>query len=109
MRPALRNRSIQAIIPQSMMWRYGRCSVHLTGDPRCWKKASKKRSRVDWEALMARYEISDLTQREFCVQQGLAYSSFCYFGVFSRNVPMIFTTLLLIYSDLTAPDTWVAY
>jgi hypothetical protein len=39
---------------------------------------NKKRSRVDWEALMARYEISDLTQREFCVQQGLAYSSFCY-------------------------------
>ena len=40
--------------------------------------ASKRRSRVDWEALMARYEISDLTQREFCAQQGLAYSSFCY-------------------------------
>lgn len=40
--------------------------------------AVKGRSRADWEALMARYEISDLTQREFCAQQGLAYSSFCY-------------------------------
>jgi hypothetical protein len=40
--------------------------------------ASKRRSRVDWEALMVRYEISDLTQREFCARQGLAYSSFCY-------------------------------
>jgi hypothetical protein len=39
---------------------------------------SKKCTRAEWEALMVRYEISDLTQREFCAQQGLAYSSFCY-------------------------------
>ena len=47
--------------------------------------ANKKPGRAEWEALMARYEISDLTQREFCVQQRLAYSSFCYWR--KRSVP----------------------
>ena len=39
---------------------------------------SRKRSRAEWEDLMARYEASNVTQREFCTQHGLAYSSFCY-------------------------------
>ena len=38
----------------------------------------KKRSREEWERLMASYEANDITQRAFCVQHGLAYSSFCY-------------------------------
>ena len=39
---------------------------------------SQRRSRAEWEQLMAGYEAGDVTQREFCAQQGLAYSSFCY-------------------------------
>ncbi len=42
------------------------------------KPESKKHSRTQWEQLMARYEASNLTQRKFCSQQGIAYSSFCY-------------------------------
>ena len=37
-----------------------------------------RRSRAEWIQLMAEYEASDLTQREFCEQQQLAYSTFCY-------------------------------
>ena len=40
--------------------------------------SSKKRSREEWERLMGSYEASDMTQRAFCIQHGLAYSSFCY-------------------------------
>ena len=40
--------------------------------------SSKKHSRGEWERLMASYEASDMTQRAFCAQHGLAYSSFCY-------------------------------
>jgi len=41
--------------------------------------ASKLRlSRTDWERLMAEYESSTLTQREFCERHELAYSSFGY-------------------------------
>lgn len=40
---------------------------------------SKKRlSRADWERLMVEYEASALTQREFCAQRELTYSSFGY-------------------------------
>ena len=42
------------------------------------ESASKKRSQGEWERLMVAYEASEVTQREFCTQQGLAYSSFCY-------------------------------
>jgi len=42
------------------------------------KPASKKRSRSEWAQLMAGYEASSLPQRAFCDQQGVAYSSFCY-------------------------------
>lgn len=42
------------------------------------KPASKKRSRIEWAHLMAGYEASGLPQRAFCDQQGVAYSSFCY-------------------------------
>jgi putative transposase len=40
--------------------------------------SSKKHSRGEWERLMASYEASDMTQRAFCAQHGLAYSSFSY-------------------------------
>ena len=39
---------------------------------------SKRRSRAEWEQLMASYEASGETQREFCDQHHVAYSSFCY-------------------------------
>jgi transposase-like protein len=37
-----------------------------------------RRGRSDWEQLMAQYEASGLTQRAFCEQHGLGYSTFCY-------------------------------
>jgi hypothetical protein len=44
------------------------------------KKVSRnnRRSRAEWERLMAEYEAGELSQRAFCAQQGLAYSSFGY-------------------------------
>lgn len=38
----------------------------------------KRRSRTEWEHLMASYEAGSQTQREFCSEHGIAYSSFCY-------------------------------
>ncbi len=38
----------------------------------------KRLSRTDWERLMAEYEASSLTQRAFCEQHELTYSSFGY-------------------------------
>jgi len=38
----------------------------------------KKRSRGEWESLMERFEAGGLSQRAFCAQEGVAYSSFCY-------------------------------
>jgi len=40
--------------------------------------AKTRRSREDWMQLMAEYNASDLTQRQFCARQQLAYSTFCY-------------------------------
>ena len=37
-----------------------------------------RRSRADWEQLMEQYEANGLKQHAFCEQQGLAYSTFCY-------------------------------
>jgi hypothetical protein len=37
-----------------------------------------RRSRVQWRALVAAYERSDLTQRAFCEQRGVAVSTFRY-------------------------------
>lgn len=37
-----------------------------------------RRNRDDWMQLMAEYDASDLTQRQFCARQQLAYSTFCY-------------------------------
>ena len=35
-----------------------------------------RRSAAQWQALLEAYERSGLSQRTFCQQQGLAYSSF---------------------------------
>jgi len=39
---------------------------------------STRRGHDEWRRLMAAYKASDLTQRTFCAEQGLAYSTFCY-------------------------------
>jgi hypothetical protein len=39
---------------------------------------SGRKSREEWVSLMSAYEAGDLSQRDFCRQQGLAYSSFGY-------------------------------
>jgi len=40
--------------------------------------SNTRRDRTAWEQLMAQYEASDLSQRIFCEQHGLAYSTFGY-------------------------------
>ena len=37
-----------------------------------------RRDRSAWEQLMAQYEAGKLSQRDFCEQHGLAYSTFGY-------------------------------
>ncbi len=37
-----------------------------------------RRDRSAWEQLMVQYEVGDLSQRDFCEQHGLAYSTFGY-------------------------------
>jgi transposase-like protein len=37
-----------------------------------------RRSREEWERLMAEYEAGEVSQRAFCAEHGLAYSSFGY-------------------------------
>ena len=40
--------------------------------------SNTRRDRSAWEQLMAQYEAGDLSQRIFCEQHGLAYSTFGY-------------------------------
>ncbi|HED34844.1 MAG TPA: hypothetical protein ENJ08_11665 [Gammaproteobacteria bacterium] len=35
-----------------------------------------KRTLEQWKAIISEHEISGLTQRDFCLRQGVAYSSF---------------------------------
>jgi transposase-like protein len=42
------------------------------------ESSKNRRSREEWERLMAEYEAGELSQRAFCAQHGLAYSSFGY-------------------------------
>ena len=39
---------------------------------------NNRHRREEWERLMAEYEAGDVSQRVFCAQRGLAYSSFGY-------------------------------
>lgn len=41
-------------------------------------QSGTRHSRSEWEQLIATYEQGNLTQREFCAQKGMAYSTFCY-------------------------------
>lgn len=41
-------------------------------------KRSTRRSRAEWEQLMADYESGNQTQRDFCALHNIPYSSFCY-------------------------------
>ncbi len=38
----------------------------------------KRRTRLEWEQILSDYQASGLTQRRFCNERGVAYSSFCY-------------------------------
>jgi transposase-like protein len=40
--------------------------------------SNTRRDRPAWEHLMAQYEAGDLSQRMFCEQHGVAYSTFGY-------------------------------
>ena len=40
--------------------------------------SNARRDRSAWEQLMAQYEAADLSQRVFCEQHGLAYSTLGY-------------------------------
>ena len=37
----------------------------------------KHRTRLEWAQILSDYEASGLTQRRFCDERGIAYSSFC--------------------------------
>jgi transposase-like protein len=37
----------------------------------------KRRTRAEWKQILSDYEASGLTQRRFCDEHGVAYSSFC--------------------------------
>jgi transposase-like protein len=68
----------------------------------------RKRSRADWEQLMTRYEASEVSQRAFCTQHGLAYSSFCYWRkqlrtAVSAGVPAL---VELPMGDSSAMPSW---
>jgi len=38
----------------------------------------QRRSSKDWRELIEKWQASDLTQKEFCAQQSIAYSGFHY-------------------------------
>lgn len=40
--------------------------------------SNTRRDRAAWEQLMAQYESSHISQRLFCEQHGIAYSTFGY-------------------------------
>jgi hypothetical protein len=39
---------------------------------------SGRKGREEWVSLMSAYESGDLSQRDFCQKQGVAYSTFGY-------------------------------
>ena len=63
---------------------------------------SKRRSRTEWAQLMADYEGGSLTQRAFCTEHGLAYSSFCYWRKRLR-IPATNESTLPSLIELPAP------
>ena len=69
---------------------------------------SKRRSRTEWAQLVADYEGGSLTQRAFCTEHGLAYSSFCYWRRQLREPAEIQTPTLieLPLSPTPATPAW---
>jgi hypothetical protein len=74
------------------------------------KTTGKSRSRGEWIQLMADYEASNQTQRDFCARRDIPYSSFCYWRKRLRtpvadesNVPA------LIELPALAPDSAPAW
>jgi transposase-like protein len=74
------------------------------------KRSSKRRSSYEWEQLIASYQAGELTQREFCVHHGLAYSTFCYWRKQLRETkPTEHTAAPLIELPVISPQdtpTW---
>ena len=63
---------------------------------------SKRRSRTEWEQLMADYDNGSQTQRAFCDQHEVAYSSFCYWRKRLR-IPATNESTLPSLIELPAP------
>jgi hypothetical protein len=67
--------------------------------------SNTRRSRSAWEQLMAQYEAGDLSQRIFCEQHGLAYSTFGYWRkqlrrpVHNENQPASLIELPMLSTD----------
>ena len=67
--------------------------------------SNTRRSRSAWEQLMAQYEAGDVSQRIFCEQHGLAYSTFGYWRkqlrrpVHNENQPASLIELPLLSTD----------
>jgi len=49
------------------------------------QRNSEKKTRIDWENLIAEQEISGLSQKEFCIQRGLSISQLVYHRVKLKN------------------------
>ena len=69
------------------------------------QRVSKRRSRAEWEQLMADYEAGTLTQRAFCTEHALAYSSFCYWRKQLREPVKVQTPALIGLPVSTTPAT----
>ena len=67
--------------------------------------SNTRRSRSAWEQLMAQYEAGDVSQRIFCEQHGLAYSTFGYWRkqlrrpVHNENQPASLIELPMLSTD----------
>ena len=67
--------------------------------------SNARRDRSAWEQLMAQYEAGDLSQRIFCEQHGLAYSTFGYWRkqlcrpVHNENQPASLIELPMLSTD----------
>ena len=64
---------------------------------------SKRRSRAEWAQLMTDYEAGSLTQRAFCTEHALAYSSFCYWRKRLREPAEVPTPALIELPVSTRP------
>lgn len=68
-------------------------------------RPTKRRSRTEWAQLMTDYEAGSLTQRAFCTEHELAYSSFCYWRKQLRELAEVQTPALIELPVSTTPAT----